>query len=185
MDQETNVKRYLLVFPELCTGCNRCVYACSAEKVGMFKPSLARIHVNNLPLNGFSAPSVCFQCPNPDCMKACREEAIYRDASNVVLVNPDRCTGCGDCVDACPYGMIELDENNMAYKCDYCGGDPACVRECEPQALLFAEPDKEQRKQRAVHMKQRSDSGNPEQKRARMGHALFSLRPKGPAPLEK
>jgi Fe-S-cluster-containing dehydrogenase component len=179
------LEKYLLAFPELCTGCNRCAYACSAEKTGMFMPSRSRIHINNFPLEGFSAPSICFQCANPDCIKACPEEAIYRNTSDVVIIDQEKCVGCGDCVEACPYGMIGLDEKNSAYKCDYCGGDPACVEECEPKAILFSEPDKEKLKQRALQMKHRSESGHPDQKRAYLGTKLFSLRPKGPAPLPR
>jgi Fe-S-cluster-containing dehydrogenase component len=41
-------------------------------------------------------------------------------------------------VDACPFAAIWMEENtsNVAYKCDFCGGSPACVPECVTGALL-------------------------------------------------
>ena len=159
----------LYVIADLCTGCNRCVYVCSAVKEGQFRPSKSRIHINNFSLNGYSVPSVCFQCPRPECLEACPQQAIFKDENGVVMVDQQKCDGCGQCVDACPYGMIETDDNGKAFKCDYCGGDPACVKECFPGALVFREEDKSLRKLRGLQMKQRSESGSCEEKRHRMG----------------
>ncbi|MBW1963469.1 MAG: 4Fe-4S dicluster domain-containing protein, partial [Deltaproteobacteria bacterium] len=121
------MEKVLYAIPELCTGCVRCAYVCSALKEGRFIPSKSRIHINNFSLKGYSVPSICFQCPKPDCLKACPEKAIYKDENQVVLIDQEKCNQCGDCVAACPYGMIELKGGGFAYKCDYCGGDPACV----------------------------------------------------------
>ncbi len=96
----------------------------------MFIPSKARIKINNFAHEGYSVPSVCFQCPNADCMKACPEGAIIKNERGVVAINISKCTKCGECVAACQYGMIEQYESGMPYKCDLCGGSPACVSEC-------------------------------------------------------
>ena len=101
------MEKHLLALPNRCTGCNRCTYVCAAVKEGMFMPSKARLKINNFPLQGYSVPSVCFQCPKPDCLEACPEEAIFKNERGVVVVNAPMCNGCGDCVTACPYGMIE------------------------------------------------------------------------------
>lgn len=168
--------KMLFVITDLCTGCNRCTLVCSAVKEGLFVPSKARIHVNNFPLAGFSAPSICFQCSKADCLNACPVEAIYKSDDGVVLIREGECTGCGECVDACPYGMIELSENDIAYKCDYCGGDPACVKVCYPHALVFGEPEREFRKQRGLQMRERSDIGRPGEKRNNLGTNLLEKR---------
>ncbi|MEW5724279.1 MAG: 4Fe-4S dicluster domain-containing protein [Thermodesulfobacteriota bacterium] len=168
-------QKALLAVIEKCTGCNRCVYACSAVKEGCFIPSLSRIKINNFPLEGFSAPSVCFQCPKPECFEACPEQAIYKDGAGVVLVDRDKCDGCGDCVAACPYGMIEqYPDTGRAFKCDLCGGEPACVTECQFGALLFVEPDIEQKKLIGRQMKQRSAEGSAEAKRHNLGRNLMT-----------
>ena len=161
------MQKILYAIPELCTGCNRCVYACAAIKEDIFQPSRSRIRVNSFPPKGYSVPSICFQCPKPECMESCPEEAISMDENGIVTINDDTCTGCGVCVEACPYGMIGQDENGIAYKCDYCGGDPACVKECYPGAIVYLDRKSEngRQKQRLLQMKYRIESGSPEEKR--------------------
>lgn len=162
------MEKHLLAVPNRCTGCNRCVYACAAVKEGMFMPSKARIKVSNFPQEGYSVPNICFHCPHPDCMKACPEEAIFRNERGVVVIDAQKCDGCGDCTTACPYGMIEQYGSGKAFKCDLCGGNPACVLECHFGALLFKEPDTISRKLRGLQMKQRVEDGLPEEKRHRL-----------------
>jgi len=157
--------KLLLVIPNRCTGCNRCSYVCSAIKEGMFILSKARIKINNFPHEGYSVPSICFQCPSADCMKACPEDAIIKNEIGVIVIDINKCTGCGECIDACPYGMMEQYESGMPYKCDLCGGSPACVAECNFDALVFKESDKILRKLRGTQMKQRQKQGRPDQKR--------------------
>ena len=65
--------------------------------------------------------------------------------------------------------MIESDAEGKAFKCDYCGGDPACVKECLPGALVFKEEDRQLLRLRGLQMKQRSESGSSEEKRHRLG----------------
>ncbi|MCF8068601.1 MAG: 4Fe-4S dicluster domain-containing protein [Desulfobacterales bacterium] len=167
------MEKMLLVNPDLCTGCNRCAYVCSGTKEDQFQPSKSRIHINNFSANGYSVPSVCFHCPQPDCMKACPEEAIIVE-NGVVLVDEDFCTGCGECVKHCPYGMIALGEDNLAFKCDLCGGDPSCVKECEFGAIVFQEPEDELKALRLNQMKQRTESGTPEEKRNMLGKNIMA-----------
>lgn len=163
----------ILANPDLCTGCNRCTYACSAVKNGDFRPSAARLHINNFPLRGYSVPSVCFQCPKAACQESCPEDAMSRTDAGVVVVDPDKCTGCGLCVQACPYGMVELDDAGKASKCDYCGGDPACVGECHASALQFGSPDYEMMRQKASQMKNRSNNGSSRDKRHQLAEKLM------------
>jgi carbon-monoxide dehydrogenase iron sulfur subunit len=167
------LRKVLLALPELCTGCNRCRYACSAQKEHVFQPSLARLDVGNFPAHGYSVPLVCLQCNKPECLQACPEEAIAKNDDGVVLVFEDKCTGCGACADACPYGMIDINSMGKAYKCDHCGGDPNCVKECEPGALIFAEPDKDQMKIHGRQMKARIASGTPKAKRQQRSEKLL------------
>lgn len=169
------MKKELFADPDKCTGCNRCSYVCSAMKTGAFAPASARIKINNFPHRGFSAPSLCFQCPGAPCHKACPSDAISRNVDDVVVVAAEKCTACGNCVAACPYGMIELAEAGVAAKCDHCGGDPACVKECFPGALVFAEKSQELLKLKGAQMKQRSVEGSPADKRCQLGKALLLL----------
>ena len=163
----------LLANPDLCTGCNRCTYACSAARKGVFRPSAARVQVSNFPLRGYAVPSICFQCPKAACQESCAAGAMSRSEAGAVVVDPAKCTGCGLCVKACPYGMIELDEAEKAGKCDYCGGDPACVKECHAAALQFAAPDYELLRHKAAQMKNRSSQGSPREKRHHLAEKLM------------
>ena len=74
---------------------------------------------------------------------------------------------------ACPYGMIEQFGSGKAYKCDLCGGSPACVSECEFGALVFKESDKVSLKCRKEQMKQRSKTGAPQEKRRGLAVAVM------------
>jgi Fe-S-cluster-containing dehydrogenase component len=167
------MNKQLFANPDLCTGCNRCTYICSATKEGKFIPAQARIHINNFPFKGYSVPSLCFQCPKADCLEACPTAALYRDEAGTVLVDPAKCTGCGACVDGCTYGMIELNTKGIAYKCDLCGGDPVCAKHCEPGALTFEQVDGDLVRLKAAQMKTRSKSGIPAEKRQAMARKLL------------
>lgn len=137
-------------------------------------PSKARIKINNFALQGYSVPSICFQCPKPDCLHSCPEKAISKNERGIVVVDAGKCNGCGDCVTACPYGMIEQYGSGKAFKCDLCGGAPACVAECQYGALVFKEPDSVTRKLRAVQMKQRIMEGLPEEKRRQLADNILN-----------
>lgn len=167
------MKKQLFANPDLCTGCNRCTLACSAVKEGTFQPDKGRLKINNFPLRGYSVPSICFQCPKANCLEACPTAALYRDVEGVVLVNHDLCTSCGACVTACTYGMIEIDENGIARKCDLCEGDPACVKECHADALLFVPGDSDLIRLKAAQMKCRTAIGSPGDKRRTMAEVLM------------
>jgi Fe-S-cluster-containing dehydrogenase component len=167
------MEKYLYCIPNRCTGCNRCAYVCSMAKEGMFIPSKARLHIANFAQDGYSVPNICFHCKNADCMAACPCGAIVRNERDIVVIDSRKCDGCGDCVDACPYGMIQQYASKVAYKCDLCGGNPACVDECQFGALVFKQPDKIVRKLRGEQMKQRQSQGTPEEKRRGVAEALL------------
>lgn len=97
----------------------------------------------------------CLHCTDAGCEKVCPENAIgYTDYGSVV-VDYDKCVGCGYCVEGCPFDVIQLthyiDENGReqrrAQKCTLCtdrldeGLQPACVNSCHTDALMFGEKD--------------------------------------------
>ena len=60
-------------------------------------------------------------------------------------VNLDTCEGCGDCVDRCQMGALELDGNTIALDVDRCIGCGLCVPTCPTESLaLVRKPDSEQ-----------------------------------------
>jgi carbon-monoxide dehydrogenase iron sulfur subunit len=54
----------------------------------------------------------------------------------------DMCVGCKLCTIACPYGTMFYDgDTQKAYKCNLCGGAPACASACPTEAITFEEAE--------------------------------------------
>jgi Fe-S-cluster-containing dehydrogenase component len=59
----------------------------------------------------------------------------------VIRVNEKKCNGCLWCLGACPFGAISLDpEKKTVAVCDYCDGDPECVKYCPFDGALTYGP---------------------------------------------
>jgi Fe-S-cluster-containing dehydrogenase component len=78
--------------------------------------------------------NVCKHCNEPPCAGACPDEAIAKRHDGIVVMDYDSCSGCGLCIDACPYDAIAFDEGKgVAQKCNLChhrvdqGLMPACA----------------------------------------------------------
>ena len=130
----------LVIQPENCTGCKSCMLICSFEHTHAFCYEDARVQVVKNESRGESTPMVCLNCEEAPCIEACPVGAIRRQpAGNRVILIEAECNGCGDCVEACPYQAIHLHRNSgIAVKCDFCGGDPQCIRVCRfPEALIW------------------------------------------------
>ncbi len=60
------------------------------------------------------------------------------------MVQEDICNGCGYCVPACPYGVIDRrPDDGRVWKCTLCydrlkaGGEPACAKACPTDSIMF------------------------------------------------
>src|SRR5213078_1275561 len=91
---------------------------------------------------------VCKHCQHASCLEVCPTGAIIRTEFDTVFIQPDVCNGCRDCIAACPYGVIGLDEHaNVAQKCTLCydrlqgGMEPACAKACPTQSIQFGPLD--------------------------------------------
>lgn len=134
----------LLVDPNRCKGCLICEIICSFFHEDIFSTERARIHVVKDDEAGVDAPVVCRQCLKPACLAVCPEKAISNNTViGIVSVDETKCKGCGECVEACPYGAMALHPTtSIAIKCDLCGGNPQCIDHCPFGAIFFAEPAK-------------------------------------------
>jgi len=117
--------------PLRCSGCRLCEIACSLHHEGWMWPEASRIRVFML-FPGVEYPHLCSQCDDYPCVKACSVEALTVDEkTKAVLVDREKCTGCGLCITACPGEVPFLHpKDNKATICDLCGGDPECVKVC-------------------------------------------------------
>jgi formate dehydrogenase iron-sulfur subunit len=91
---------------------------------------------------------VCKHCTHAACLDVCPTGALFRTEFGTVVVQPDVCNGCGYCVPACPYGVIDLREDDgRAFKCTLCydrlkeDQTPACAMACPTESIQFGELD--------------------------------------------
>ena len=89
---------------------------------------------------------VCKHCTHAACLDVCPTGALFRTEFGTVVVQPDVCNGCGYCVPACPYGVIDLrKEDGRAFKCTLCydrlkeGQTPACAQACPTESIQFGD----------------------------------------------
>lgn len=132
-----NVYSMLAMNPEKCTGCRLCQLACSLAKNDEYDPSQSRVRLSSTAEESFWSPVVCRQCLSPKCMEVCPTGAIARDRNRgIVSLDSERCVGCGLCSLACSYaGVFYSQKEGKSIKCDMCGGDPECARQCPTGAL--------------------------------------------------
>ncbi len=89
---------------------------------------------------------VCKHCDNAPCLEACPTGALFRTEFDTVVVQQDICNGCGYCVPACPFGVVDISTlDGKAHKCTLCydrlkgGLEPACAKSCPTDSIQFGE----------------------------------------------
>ena len=155
-----------------CTGCMTCVMACKEEN--LTRPGVWWNRVLELESESHNRITyfryACMHCDDPPCVPACPEHAIYKRPDGIVLIDHERCQGQGECMKACPYGVIDrnpdqhyfpgkempfesiLDTHRrhprgQASTCTMCvhrielGKEPACVAGCPSKVMIFGDLD--------------------------------------------
>jgi Fe-S-cluster-containing dehydrogenase component len=160
-----------LIDTSKCIGCGSCVRACKSEndvpdeffrtwverylvcleQAYVDSPNggldgFAEAHVPFVPTKAFFVPKMCNHCKETPCIQVCPVGASYATKEGAVLVDGERCIGCGYCVQACPYGSRFINEHtHTADKCSWCyhritkGLKPACVSVCPTGTRQFGD----------------------------------------------
>ncbi len=129
------------------------------ERPGESQPSAERTDFRWL-----MSSDVCKHCTNAACLDVCPTGSLFRTEFGTVVVQEDICNGCGYCVPACPYGVIDrrvgdrgTKNVDVAQKCTLCydrlqaDQTPACAQACPTQSIQFGDVDElRERAQRRV-----------------------------------
>ncbi len=97
-------------------------------------------------LRWLMASDVCKHCTDAACLEVCPTGALFRTEFGTVVVQPDVCNGCGYCVSACPFGVIDRREDDgRVWKCTLCYDrlkddlEPACAKACPTDSIQFGD----------------------------------------------
>ncbi len=168
----------LVIDLDTCVGCHACAVSCKEWNTSGFVAPLSdrspygtgqsgawlnRVHGFEVVDSDESSrtvyfPRSCLHCADAPCVTVCPTGASYKRAEDgIVLVDEDKCIGCGLCAWACPYGAREMDPGEgVMKKCTLCVDRiynehleevdrvPACVAACPVSARHFgdlADPD--------------------------------------------
>ena len=157
--------------PDKCRACRRCEIACIAAHHGLtFKDAMKRrdelvSRVSVIKEEAFKATVRCHQCNPAPCVAVCPMTALQQESDGEIVMRVQFCAGCKMCVQACPYGSINMERLGMpgdnaetmaqrarkdvAVRCDMCAGWrisegkklTACVEACPARALSMVGSD--------------------------------------------
>jgi Fe-S-cluster-containing dehydrogenase component len=144
-------KYAMLIDERYCVTCGACVIACKEENNvpdGYHRDWVVERHTGVYPnLITELRSERCNHCEEPYCVYVCPTGASYVK-DGIVLIDHNKCAGCGACIMACPYGARYMHPAGYVDKCTFCAHKiqngkytsmPACVAVCPTFALTFGD----------------------------------------------
>jgi molybdopterin-containing oxidoreductase family iron-sulfur binding subunit len=120
-------KRGMVFDMKACIGCNACVIACKQENSlpdGVFFTRTLQEEFGEYPATKrVYIPTLCNHCEDAPCEKVCPSGATYTREDGIVMVDGDKCIGCGSCAVACPYDQRTQMEADLFKKGLYGTGE--------------------------------------------------------------
>ncbi len=177
-----------------CIGCQACVAACNVGNE--LPPDVHYIEIKEQTrgvfpdLRGSFQNHRCYHCGDAACVTVCPTGALYKQ-DGLTLVNPEICSGCGYCVEACPFHVPKLVDGRVS-KCVACadvvkaGGTPWCVKTCPNHALRYGEREAilVEARQRVEAIKHRFPKAQLYGERESGGLGVILVLPEDPEALE-
>jgi Fe-S-cluster-containing dehydrogenase component len=143
----------LLIDIDRCIRCHACEVACKQEHDLPAKPRWSSVvtmeprAIQGKLVTDFVF-TTCMHCKEPTCALVCPAKAIIKREDGIVIIDDAKCTGCGFCVHACPFGAMEINpEKKTAWKCSLCidrleyALEPSCVQHCSGGSLQYLAPE--------------------------------------------
>jgi formate dehydrogenase iron-sulfur subunit len=180
--EETKERVGFFTDTSVCIGCKACEVACKEWNLvpedGMVWTGESYDNTSELgantwrhvafveqaePIRWLMSSDVCKHCTHAACLDVCPTGALFRTEYGTVVVQEDVCNGCGYCVPACPFGVIDKrhlprqdppvlplltkEEDGRVWKCTLCydrlkgGHEPACAKACPTDSIQFGPLD--------------------------------------------
>jgi tetrathionate reductase subunit B len=157
-------QKALVIDVTKCTACFNCFIACKDEFAGQSWPPFsaaqpdtgqAWIYVKEIERGQFPhvkstfVPQPCMLCQDPLCIKAAKDQAVYKRDDGIVIIDPVKSKGQKKVTQACPYHRIYWNEElQIPQKCDFCvhllekgWQEPRCVEACPARVFTFGDMD--------------------------------------------
>jgi len=159
-------RKALLIDTTKCIGCNACQDACqeenklpelSDEQKGVLSDkaytALVKYEGKSKEGDDIFVRQLCRHCNEPACLSVCLVDAFHKTPEGAVLYDGQKCIGCRNCMQACPFYVPKYEWSSTfprVKKCVLCstrisnGQQTACAEACEgtgTEATVFGDFD--------------------------------------------